>query len=144
MSVQLRSFVTKQNSLISIWNHCFNLLTFEIMDICNSVDQTVFNYLIRSRTTTQNKVWIKVHNAILKRIKFLLFSQEFWCQCFYGNSRLQGNLYTGEVDGIACAVVNQLWAWLFNNCKNIFSNTPTANSTVGWQLHNRYSDLPPV
>ena len=26
--------------------------------------------------------------------------------------------------------------------KNIFSNTPTANLTVGWQQHKRYSNLP--
>ena len=26
----------------------------------------------------------------------------------------------GEGDGTACAVFNQLWAWLFTNCEKIF------------------------
>ena len=36
-----------------------------------------------------------------------------------------------EGDGTACAVVNQLWAWLFTNSKKYFKIAPTANSTVG-------------
>ena len=48
-------------------------------------------------------------------------------------------LYRGN--GSACAVVKRLEAWLFNKLQKIFSNTPTANSTVGWRLHKGYSNL---
>ena len=36
----------------------------------------------------------------------------------------------GEGDGPAFAFASQLWAWLFTIYKNIFSNSPSADSMV--------------
>ena len=84
----------------------------------------------------------KIENVTLLFQKFdVIFSGVGYFSGFRRQSRFGGGMgavavareiaIQGEGDGTACAVVNQLWVWLFTNSKKIFFNAPTANSTVG-------------
>jgi hypothetical protein len=49
----------------------------------------------------------------------------------------------GEGDGTACAVINQLWAWLFQNKTNIFLCT-NSQFLSGLTTAQAVDTLPPV
>ena len=88
--------------------------------------------------------WLPSGRRRMKKF-FETLHETFLRSKFIGISMIiQGNLYTGGKgmvphvqlstnDGLGCLLIAR-----------IFSNTPTANSIVGWWLDKPYSSLPPV